>query len=586
MQSFNSKNGVTVKAHKGDAMTLLAFNLEDKLLENFTGFSIEVNFNNQAYFLFNNLRYKLTSVKINLKEGDNIMTSEYSPIQKFNWIHVPSTRHNIEKPFYGKYDYKVTPRYIINNVLQPLDTDLTVTVTIDVSPFQKGGVKLGFTRSFVASQAYVINFGKNGNVRPNESDLLFDINQQSGPPDNEEDKNIKPYTFEDQYKWMGWQARERIFEILNEVLKNKEMSLDVFAYDLDEPFICQTVIELAKQERVRIILDNATLHTSIDKKGNAAFEDQFETVIKNEVKKPEILVRGRFSRFSHSKVLIQKLNDKPVKVLTGSTNFSTNGLYINANHVLIYDNKEVAQLYEDVFNASFGNSEMKVFRNTSAAAQSFKFNGNGLPAMAIRFSPHTAEFASQEIAEITTSVNNAKSDVLFAIMNDTTGSGSLLETIRNAHEREDIFTYGIVDKSSDITLYKPNSKRGVRVAGAGIAKRLSPPFKEEASFRGISIHHKFIVVDFKGKAPIVYCGSSNLAQLAEAQNGDNLIEIRDREIVTAFAIEAMRLIDHFHFRNRAQKKELFLFTTPWYKNHYNPKDLRCLERELLVKDID
>ena len=194
---------------------------------------------------------------------------------------------------------------------------------------------------------------------------------------------------------------------------------------------------------------------------------------------------------------------------------------------------------------------MRKFKNNRIVAKTFDYNkNNDLPKMSLRFSPHSPEFAEDEINKISKIVNEAGSVTLFAVMNDTTGSGELLKTIRSAHEREDIFTYGIVDKSREITLYKPNSKKGIRVTGIGKTQRLPPPFKEEEKIPEVSIHHKFVVVDFTGKRPVVFCGSSNFAQLAETQNGDNLIEIRDREIVTAFAIEAMRLIDHFHFRNR------------------------------------
>jgi len=212
--------------------------------------------------------------------------------------------------------------------------------------------------------------------------------------------------------------------------------------------------------------------------------------------------------------------------------------------------------------------------------------------MTIRFSPHTPAAAKKEINGITKRVKGATSDMLFAVMNDTTGSGALLKAIRNAHARTDIFTYGIVDKSKDITLYKPNRKNGVRVAGAGISSILPPPFKEENKIPGISIHHKFVVVDFKTDNAVVYCGSSNLAELAEQENGDNLLEIRDKDIVTVFAIEAMRLIDHFHWRNKKgdakkNKEPLTLSDNSdpakiWYKEYYNPDDLRCLERTLLI----
>jgi len=609
MEVFNSvkQNGidlVSVRAYEGDAMTLLAFDLDKSLLKNFTGFSIKVAFNQTSFFLFNKLSYSSTILKKNNLEDKDLRSSEFSPFQKFNWVHVPSTQHNIGHPYYGNYTYEVTPRFLTDSMLEPLDPTKTVSVTINVSPFKKGNVQLGFARGFVASQAYVDHFGSNNAVRPNKKDLIFKLDQQSGPVPYEKDKSIKPYTFEDQFAWMGWQARQRVYEILNDTLQDANKSLDIFAYDLDEPFICETLLTLAKEGRVRIILDNASLHTGKDKKGNKAFEDVFEEMFISQAQNKNDLVRGKFSRFSHSKVLIQKLNGNPVKALTGSTNMSTNGLYINANHVIIFTDPDVAQLYEEVFTACFSTEKdvkkqkaevlknMSAFKNTTFAKDGRVFQKAGLPDMTIRFSPHTKAVAAAEINGITKRVKGATSDMLFAVMNDTTGSGSLLKAIKAAHARTDIFTYGIVDKSNDVTLYKPNSKTGVRVAGSKSAGILPPPFKKEDKIPGISVHHKFVVVDFKTDNAVVYCGSSNLAELGEQQNGDNLLEIRDRDLVTVFAIEAMRLIDHFHWRNKVDAKtskdplNLYDNSNPtkiWHDEYYNPNDLRCLERTLLIR---
>jgi hypothetical protein len=64
------------------------------------------------------------------------------------------------------------------------------------------------------------------------------------------------------------------------------------------------------------------------------------------------------------------------------------------------------------------------------------------------------------------------------------------------------------------------------------------------------VHHKFVVCDFNGDTPVVYCGSSNLAEGGEYENGDNLLEIRDQDVATVFAIEAAALVDHFDFLDR------------------------------------
>src|SRR5215831_18010679 len=59
---------------------------------------------------------------------------------------------------------------------------------------------------------------------------------------------------------------------------------------------------------------------------------------------------------------------------------------------------------------------------------------------------------------------------------------------------------------------------------------------------------EFIVMDFNSYEPVVFTGSSNLAAAGEKANGDNLLAIFDRAAATAYAIEAVRLVDHYHFR--------------------------------------
>ena len=259
--------------------------------------------------------------------------------------------------------------------------------------------------------------------------------------------------------------------------------------------------------------------------------------------------------------------------------------------MIIFNNTQVAQLYADVFDASFGKELMGTFGKTKFAKTDFLISEQALPNMTIRFSPHPKDMADHLFKTISKRIEKAETDVLFAIMNDRSKS-DILDAVRKQVKSDDVFTYGITDTAKDVFLYKPNSKRGVRVAGKGTETALPPPFNAVAKVPGISIHHKFIVVDFKGKDSVVYCGSSNLAYGPEQKNGDNLIEIRDEDVVTVFALEAIRLVDHFLWRNKKrsakEKKEpLYLNDNSdkkkiWYKSAYNPDDLRYLERTLLI----
>ena len=135
-------NGVIVKAYPGDAMALLAFSLDESLLENFTGFSIRAKYMDTKqgsfdYFILNKLSYDPKKVNVNCPENQNILSSEYSPIQKFNWIYVPATYHHVKTPSYGMYEFEITPRYLKENTLLPLDNNLSSNVKVLIRPFQK-----------------------------------------------------------------------------------------------------------------------------------------------------------------------------------------------------------------------------------------------------------------------------------------------------------------------------------------------------------------------------------------------------------------------------------------------------------------
>ncbi len=596
MEKFVSKKGVSVYAYKGDAMTLLAFDLDKSKTENFVGFTIKVTADNRTFYIYNKMKFN-KEIKLHRKpeNANAYLSTEFSPIQKFRWIHVPSTIHYIDNPYFGEYTYAITPRYIEDGKLLAPDAGLTVKVTIDVSPFKDGDISVGFTRSFISSQAFGYHFGNKLNLRPKDAELSFDIKAQAGTAKRYNKttgkKEDTPFTYEEIHQYLGWQARDRVMEFLDEVLDDNTLKLDIFAYDLNEPMVVEKILKLAKQGRVRILLDDYSNHIEPDC-AEMLFDSEFRKVGQNE----DDIYRGHFGSQAHSKVFIQRKKNaasKAIKVLTGSTNFTTNGLYINANHTIVFNNSEVAQSYADCFDASFGDSEMAAFKKSAIASANYTFNDKALPDMTIRFSPHPAKYVDGFFKQITDKILNAECDVLFAVMLDESNS-DILAALQQQVKSENVFTAGITDVRKGMQLYKPGRKTGIRISGLSIATKLPKPFNDIIKVPGLghSIHHKFVVVDFKGENPVVYCGSSNLAYNPEQKNGDNLLEIRDKDVVTAFAIEAIRLVDHFSWLNRMVQEELSedemkLYDdseeTKWYKKYYNPKDLKFLERTLLIK---
>ncbi|HPG38527.1 MAG TPA: phospholipase D-like domain-containing protein [bacterium] len=611
MEVANENNGVKVRAYKGDAMTLLAFDVKKELRTNLAGFTIRFRYKNEENGKLRSIYNRLTFSAAFLKNNPDIPDKNYknstlySPIQKFNWVHVPSTDIDTQTAVFGDYEYKVTPRYIQNGRLLRLDENLTVSVTINVGPFDMKNTKIGFTRGFVSSVAYAERFNVNNNrVRPpaGQDSLLFDITQKADTAKRHNyatnsDYEVD-YTFEEQHKWLGWQARQRIIEFLDQVINDNSLSLKAFTYDLNEPEICKRLLVLAGQNRLKMILDNSGKHGDNDSM-ESTFADKFTQFAANS----NDLQRGKFFSMAHCKVFIQIKANKGVKVLTGSTNFSTNGLYINSNHVLIINNENVAQLYNEVFDESFGVAKMKTFKGSKYSTNDFIFKEAAIPEMTITFAPHPKDAADRIFNRIKNRILEPdNTDILFAIMKDTSKS-SILDAVKQQVKNDQVFTYGITDSISkkddySVFLYKPNSLKGLRVAAKGIENTLPEPFGKVAGIDGYAIHHKFIVVNFKGKDPVVYCGSSNLAFSPEQKNGDNLLEIHDDDIVTVFAIEALRLVDHFHWRNKEIKeksaaektnKETLILddlsheSKAWYQAWFNVNDLKNRQRELYIQ---
>ncbi|WP_148264806.1 phospholipase D-like domain-containing protein [Collimonas fungivorans] len=544
---------LSVTAHIGDCKTLLAFNLlQPESSKDLAGFTIRCQPDGlPPYYLCNTLQFESPGAHAQ-DPAEPPNSTVNAPIHKFRWLHVPGSVHQGLTPFFGKYTYTVIPRYFDGKQsLLALDETLGVSVSAYVGPFAKNKFKLGFTRGYTQSQAFTHHFGINALIRPDTRELLFDTAQVSGVNDAGEQ-----YTFADEYAWLGLTARERIFEFLDEVLQDPAQYLDVFAYDLNEPDLCKILLELGRQGRVRIILDNAALHHSAAK---PMPEDEFEAQFRAIATSPADILRGHFKRYAHDKVFVSFNKDSALKVLTGSTNFSVTGLYVNSNHVMVFDDPSVAAEYGQLFETVWqGGVKLGAYLQSPFSSATFSIPDGISPQTDITFAPHTAEFVTENLGDIAARIQQEQTkpggngSVLFAVMAIDNGTSPVYAALKDLHADSNVFSYGISDSNTGISLYAPGKKTGVLVTGKPGKSILPPPFDQVRSISGVGhqIHHKFVVCSFNGDNPVVFCGSSNLALGGEQANGDNLLAIHDGDVATVFAIEAVGLVDHFQFLNR------------------------------------
>lgn len=600
------KGSTRVKAYRGDAKTLLAFDITTEAARaRLAGFTIQAKPpGKDAYYILNELSF--ANPGDHAQDPKEPATSTINaPIHKFRWVHVLGQTHQGLNPTYGDYTYTVTPRYFdAKGSMLPLDPNLSVLLDITVDEYVQGNVKLGFTRGFTQSQAFVRHFGKDAQIKPHDAGLQWDTTQISGT-----NAQGQQFTYEQQFEWLGYTARKRIFEILDAVIADDKLTIDVFAYDLNEPGFVDRLLQIG--ERAHVILDNAALHHNTSK---PKAEDHFERLFAQAAGTDHIK-RGHFSRYSHCKVIIVSDEAGPKLVQTGSTNYSVTGLYVNSNHVLVFDDREVAKRYKAVFDEAWQDDvHNAAFSRSSQATQPYIFGGNGTPNTSITFSPHEIQFATDLLDAMVDRINKEADvtdrigNVLFAVMElDGGASNPVYQALSALHEKQTLYSYGISDNPDGIAFYPLGSKTGVLVTGKPVGTVLPPPFSQVPSVAelgaGHQVHHKFVVCGFNSDDAVTYCGSSNLALKGEEVNGDNLLAIRDPDIAAVFVIEALSLVDHFDFLDRsappkhptgtriapADKSQAAAAVgwhlgtdDTWARKYFDPNDLHSLDRQLFA----
>jgi phosphatidylserine/phosphatidylglycerophosphate/cardiolipin synthase-like enzyme len=273
----------------------------------------------------------------------------------------------------------------------------------------------------------------------------------------------------------------------------------------------------------------------------------------------------------------------------GSTNFSFRGIYIQANNVIVFDDADVADLYAQVFDSAF--SDPAGFSQSELASKWHVVSKDGGPKVHFCFSPHGSEELS--LKPVKGAIEQASSSVLYAVaFLYQMGAGLTKDEFDRLMERP-VFSYGISDKLGQLEVRKPDGSVGL-VDFKYLAEHAPQPFKREWSGGGgINIHHKFVVTDFNLPTAKVFTGSSNLSPSGEKNNGDHLIMIEDQRVATAYAIEALRIFDHLHFRSNMQgaegaKKKTLKLRKPkaitgqanWFESYYVAGSQKAKDREL------
>jgi PLD-like domain len=555
MATSAHSDGFTFSAYWGDGALLLAFDLDEARQADLAGFAVEyTDPDGHTFPVLNRLNFAQAITSATTPAQRQFTPTEEAPLQKFHWVHFPPD----VKP--GTFTYKATAMLFQPGTETAITPGPSAEVEVDLMHAGPTPFLLGFTRGYVSSQAYAEEF-HNAPIEPSPPPFDFDTTE-----------------YQKQYHWLGFHARRLVFDFLAETIADNGLSLDVFAYDLDEPDVIKQLGQLGS--RLRLYLDDSDTHV-----GASALEPKAHAWLAGQGAQIKV---GHFQRFSHDKILIQKRGDTALKVLSGSANFSVRGLYVQSNNIFVFDDPATAALYEQAFQQSW--DDPHGFASSPLAAGWHDAGGHdGLPNYSVCLSPHHDPDVS--LKRVADAVTNAKSSVLFAIMEIGSGTGQLLDAIRALPARPELYAFGMTQRlDGSLQVEKSGDPAdGTFIPFSYLSKNVPAPFKEEWSGgAGQVIHHKFVVTDFNGDTPLAFGGSSNLAKGGEKENGDNLVCFADRDIATKYAIEAIKLVDHYRFRAVMQKatdvKPLQLSgrSAGWAAPYYEDGSPKSRERTVLA----
>lgn len=512
--------GFRVKLWRGERMCLLGMDV-DQPEADLVGFSIEVMEPGGRHFvpLNNRLNFSYDQPASKAVTGGRLFSSLVAPFQKFRWIHFPWNIKN------GTYRYRVTKIHMPQDGKLVRGRRIELAISLDPVTYD-GFLDVGFTRNFASSQAFAEKFGSQPELIPDRASAGLEYAKAKGSV----------------YQWLGFEALHLLEDLLDTAIADPNCKVDLLAYDLNEPDIVSRLERLGG--RLRAVIDDSGEHKKSDSAESKAAARLKATAGAAQVK------RTHFRGLQHHKVIIVRRNDKPEQVLFGSTNFSFRGLYIQANNLIVVRAPEAAALFAQVFENAF--SDPGHFAATPLAQRWHLIKVDGKPALHFCFSPHRDSALS--LNPVGAAIDQASSSVLYSVaFLNMIDAGPTREALDRLIGRP-VFSYGVVNNDAGLAVRKPDGSVGV-VDFAYLADKAPEPFRREWSGgQGINIHHKFIVTDFNLPSAKVFTGSSNQAPSGETDNGDNLMMIEDSKIATAYAIEALRMFDHLHFRTLMKEK--------------------------------
>ena len=481
------------------------------------------------------------------KSGDHRPSSEW-PFQRFNW-----TDHAVDVG--NEVRYRVTAM-IDTGSGRPYQRGAASkwSAWATLSSDAGGGFACFFNRGIVLSQ-FVARYLK--------------------------DKKLTPAKFKAQLKnsvdpkFRAFLAGDLGAEIMSILQAGSSANSDLYAalYELGDAKLEAAMIALGT--RLHLILANGSDPADT----NAAARKHL-----NDSGIPTVNRMLGSKGLGHNKFVVVSTAGVPRAVWTGSTNWSTTGLCTQVNNGLLIDNKAVAKLYRQQWEALKDASPPKL--DPAGFPPALVTSNDKSHAFAIGAAKLEIWFTrtsdGRDMDALRKLIAGAKDSILFLMF--TPGKDGLHTLAGQRANEKNMYVRGVVSTLGtapadtdrnvlDIQLvssaqnFKPDHYTVVQPQAVDVD--LGPWIAEVTRKNFLSqighaiVHSKVLVIDPLSSNPVVVTGSHNFSAPASGKNDENLVIVRGhKKLAIAYAVEVMSVYEHYRYRSYI-RETLAQGKTPW-----------------------
>jgi phosphatidylserine/phosphatidylglycerophosphate/cardiolipin synthase-like enzyme len=270
---------------------------------------------------------------------------------------------------------------------------------------------------------------------------------------------------------------------------------------------------------------------------------------------------GRSSPSVHNKFVVERVpgTGAALRVLTGSTNWTTTGLCTQLNNVLVVERPAIAERFLDQWNRLVAAGDEMTDRDHNA-----EWTTDGPVSVGFSATP-----SQQEFEPVRSLIQEAKDGLFFLMF--TPGQSPLLNDLLDRSQGEvGPYVRGVVSEvreTANGTIIESGARvirrgeekqfRDSTLLPSGVPQDNLPSWAREEYTRrmffpaGLNaiVHSKVIVVDPFSHDCAVITGSHNFSVSASKNNDENLVIVRgNRALAQAYAVHIQGVYDHYSWR--------------------------------------